>query len=436
MNPETAALSKDPPLLYRGDHDGKRRNFLFLQGLSTPLFFKLGQSLVDEGNRVLRINICGGDYLFWRDATAISYCGRFSDWSRFLSRFLLAHEITDIVLFGDRRPYHRVAVALAARRGITVHSFDEGYLRPDWITMETGTKWREEITTGDLERWAKHLPSLRLHRRVAGGFAKRALWDVAFHAVNMATRPLFPFYVRHRPIHPVIEGLGWIRRASKRWLVHRAANRVQRDLLERNTDFYLLPLQLDSDFQLRHHSSFKSMGEVMHHVFSSFAAHAPANTNLLVKVHPLENGLVNRPRQMAAIAATYGVTSRVRLIDGGHLPTLIGASLGVVVVNSTTGLTAIHQRKPTFALANPIYKLPGLVSSGTLDNFWTSRESPWPELVAAFERVLADRCQINGSYFTAEGIDLAVRNIMLRLERNQNENTTATTLISGRATLP
>lgn len=424
-------------MLERLDRERTRRSFLFLQGLSTPLFFKLGQSLRRQGNRVSRINICAGDYLFWPDLEAVRYNGRFSKWSHFLSRFLVEHEITDIVLFGDRRPYHRVAIALAAQRGITVHSFDEGYLRPDWITMESGTDWRAELASGDLALRAEHLPSPSQHQRVAGGFAQRALWDVAFHAVNMAARPLFPFYVRHRPKHPLVEGLGWVRRASKRWRVRRAAAEVQGRLLHSQAPFFLLPLQLDSDFQIRHRSPFKNMGEVMEHVFASFAAHAPAGSELVVKVHPLDNGLIDRPRQVASLAAEHGLADRVRLIDGGHLPTLIGASRGVVVVNSTTGLTAMHQRKPTFALANPIYKLPGLVSPGTLDRFWAHGEPPRPELIAAFERVLADRCQVNGSYFTSAGMDLAVRNIMLRLTHGTYPRlTTAPAPASSRPAMP
>lgn len=410
FQPPGSAFCKEHALPERPDRDTAERRFLFLQGLSTPLFHRLGQSLRERGHHVSRINICAGDYLFWPAPGARRYAGRLSRWPRFLSQYLSDHGITDIVLFGDRRPYHRVAIALAGRRNITVHSFDEGYLRPDWITMESGLDWRAELTRSDLEAMADVLPSPTLHQRVGGGFARRALWDVAFHAVNTALRPLFPFYVRHRPRHPLAEGLGWVRRALGRGGVRRAAAQVQQHIIENR-----LPLQLDSDFQIRHHSPFSSMQEVMDHVFASFALHAPAGHELLVKVHPLDNGLVNRVEQVAALAEMHGLSDRVRLIDGGHLPTLLAASSGVVVVNSTTGLAAMHHRKPTFALADPIYKLPGLVSPGTLDAFWTGGTPPRAELVAAFERVLADRCQVNGSYFTGAGIDLAVRNITLRL---------------------
>ncbi len=46
------------------------------------------------------------------------------------------HGITDLVLYGDTRPIHAQAIALAKDRGITVHVFEEGYLRPYWVTYE------------------------------------------------------------------------------------------------------------------------------------------------------------------------------------------------------------------------------------------------------------------------------------------------------------
>lgn len=401
-------------MLNRLDRETHGRRFLFLQGLSTPLFFKLGHALKSQGHYVFRINICPGDHIFWPYGSD-RYAGRFSGWPRFLSRYLAEKRITDIVLFGERRPYHRIALTQADSRGIQVHAFDEGYLRPDWITMGRQAKLREDLAKDDLLQRSEGLPSISTHERVGGGFARRAFWDVGFHTANVALRPLYPFYVRHRPHHPLIEGLSWVRRATKRWYVRRRASAVQNSLLASSAKLFLLPLQLDSDFQIRHHSPYRNMGGVMEHVFSSFAAHAPAGSELVVKVHPLDNGLIDRPRQVAELAMGHGLSGRVHLIDGGHLPTLLNRSSGVVVVNSTTGLAAMHYRKPTYALANPIYKLPGLVSPGTIDQFWTNPLPPRPDHVAAFERVLADLSQVNGSYFTSKGMNLAVRNIMLRL---------------------
>jgi capsular polysaccharide export protein len=94
---------------------------------------------------------------------------------------------------------------------------------------------------------------------------------------------------------------------------------------------------------------------------------------------------------------------------------MIDASKGVVVVNSTVGLTALHRQRPTFALARPIYALDGLTSGGALKDFWRKPSMPQPELISSFEKLLMHTTQINGSYFNYRGIDLAIDEIVQRL---------------------
>ena len=389
---------------------------LFLQGISTPLFHSLGKRLREEGASVHRINVCLGDILFWRER-AVNFRGPFAQWSDFLVRFVESHSITDIVLFGNCRPYHRVAIARAKARGIAVHVFEEGILRPHWITMESDNAWAAtgRLDSQTLPVLAANLPPISEHRNVAGGFAQRAVWDVAFHVCNTLAGFTFPHYRRHRPDHPVIEGLGWLRRAFTKRAKRLAALRVAQHLISTNAPYFLLPLQLDSDAQIRFRSPFANMGEVLEHVLKSFSQHAPPQHRLVVKAHPLDNGLIDRKRQVADAAARHGLSGRIDFIDGSHLPTIIEHSLGVVVVNSTVGLTALHQKRPTFALAAPIYGLPGLTSGTDLDLFWTAPQPPQAALIGNFERLLMNTTQINGSFFNFEGIDLAIEGIVERL---------------------
>ena len=393
------------------------RRVLFLQGISTPLFYRLGKRLRRDGADVHRINICIGDLLFW-PASATNFRAPFSQWSAFLVAFVENHAITDIVLFGDCRPYHRVAIARARARGIAVHIFEEGILRPHWITMESDAAWRApgRLTAETLPILSTNLPSISEHRNVTGGFAQRACWDVAFHICNTLAGFTFPHYRRHRPGHPLVEGLGWLRRAITKRAKRQAAVCTVQKLIAENAAYFLLPLQLDSDAQIRFRSSFANMGDVLEQVMMSFSRNAPENHRLVVKTHPLDNGLVNRDRQVAAIAERHGLAGRVDFMDGGHLPTVIEHSRGVVVVNSTVGLTALHQKRPTFALAQPIYKLTGLTSGANLDAFWASPQSPKAELIASFEKLLLQASQINGSFFNFEGIDLAIEAIVVRLQ--------------------
>src|SRR4029077_12956021 len=96
---------------------GERRSFLFLQGPISDFFDRLGRALIDRGHRVHRINLHLGDQLFWR-LPATHFRGRFEDWREFVAAALERHQITDLVLHGDRRPYHLVAAEEARARGI------------------------------------------------------------------------------------------------------------------------------------------------------------------------------------------------------------------------------------------------------------------------------------------------------------------------------
>ena len=90
-------------------------------------------------------------------------------------------------------------------------------------------------------------------------------------------------------------------------------------------------------------------------------------------------------------------------MDGGHLPTLLSRSEGVVVVNSTTGLSALHHGRPVTVLGSAIFDLAGLTFQGPLDGFWQESTPPDPELFKAFRKVVLTQAQVNGSFFTEAG---------------------------------
>jgi len=119
----------------------EHRKFLFLQGPPGPFFRLLKNKLVEQGASVRRINFSGGDKHDWPD-DSVNYAGLMRRWPLFFDRVVLDWGITDLVLFGDCRPVHKVAIRLAQLRGIHVHVFEEGYIRPDWMTLERDEKAR------------------------------------------------------------------------------------------------------------------------------------------------------------------------------------------------------------------------------------------------------------------------------------------------------
>jgi capsular polysaccharide export protein len=371
-----------------------------------------------RGHAVERINFCGGDRLFWPKLGAIDYRGRFDDWRGFLGGFLHDRGISDIVLFGDCRPYHQVAADLARSRGIEVHVFEEGYFRPNWITLERGGTNGYSRLPRDIGGYlaeAADLPPEPPAATVGGGFSRRVRWEIANQVATLLLAPLYPNYRRHRSQHPLREFGGWLRRLTKLPYERRYVARLSRYLNEAAPRYFLLPLQLEADYQIRRHSPFHSMAEVMEVVLRSFAKSAPAETLLVIKLHPLDNGLVNFRKAAKRVAGQLGLDGRVVVLDGGHLPTLLTGSEGVVVVNSTSALSALYHNRPVKALGKALFDLEGLTVQASLDSFWREKTPPDQALFRAFRRVVMERAQINGSFFTEAGLALAVEGAIVRM---------------------
>ena len=396
--------------------------FLFLQGVASPLFARLADELELRGHRCARVNFCAGDHLFWRRPGAVNYRGRYDEWPAFLRELLEVENITDLVLFSDVRPLHHLACQEALSLGLRVHVFEEGYLRPYCLSIDLGganANSRLPRSTEALVAAASSVrPSTRRIAPVRISMLRRAAWDIANHAANLSMPWLHPHYRSHRPYHPLRELCGWSRRVLRRHVLgerRRHLSGLQR-FLASGTPFFLLPLQLDSDAQVVKHSDFHDIEEFMDLVFSSFAAHAPADTWLVVKCHPLDNDLVPRGKLTKKLAARHGIANRVLFVDGGHLPTLLGRALGVVTVNSTVGTSAFEHGCPVKALGRAIYNFEGLTDPQSLDSFWARPKKPSAEVYAAFRAVLRSRCLVRGSFYSKEGIAIATKEAAELLE--------------------
>ncbi len=398
---------------------GTQRSFLFLQGLSTPFWVKLAREIEARGHRVHRILLSGGDRVFWPKTGAVSYRGRFSDWRQYLGGFLHDSGISDVILFGDCRPYHQVALEIARSRGIAVHVFEEGYFRPNWITLERdGTNAFSSLPRSPESIFAEAAQiksDLEHSDHLSGGFANRIAWEMLNQASLMALTPFYPRFQRHREQHPLVEMSGWLLRLFKRPLERIYTTRISHFLEHTDRPYYLLPLQLESDYQMRRHSHFESMTEGMEVVLTSFAENAPAEALLVIKLHPLDNGLVDFRGKAKRIAARLGIEDRVVVIDGGHLPSLLTKCDGIVTINSTTGLSALHRSKPIKVLGKALFDIPGLTFQGSLDRFWQEKPTPDTELFNAFRKVVLARAQVNGSFFTGPGMERAVEAVVKRL---------------------
>lgn len=396
-----------------------KRCFLLLQGVCSPFFSRLGDRLAADGHQVFKINFNAGDVLYWGHRKSFNFCGRPEDLRDFLDTVYRSHGITDQVLFGDRRPIHRPAVDHAEALGIRTHVFEEGYFRPHWVTLEReGVNGHSLLPRDPDWFWAVggDFRGDEAAESFSSPFSVRATHDVAYHLAGAANPLLFPRYRNHAGVTAPVEYIGYIRRFSLlHWWKLRDAKLIE-GLVKRGAPYYVLPLQLNSDAQIRDHSRFESMAEVIEFVIESFAGHAPAGSRLVIKNHPLDMGLTGYGRVITRLEQEFDVVGRVDYLESGNLDLLVEHALGLVTVNSTVGGVSLGLGCPTTTLSDPIYNLPGLTFQGTLDEFWQHGEVPNRELFRRFRNAVIHTTQVNGGFYCRKGIDLAVKNSVSALE--------------------
>lgn len=402
--------------------DQQKRTFLFLQGPITPFFKHIADGLEYKGHRVLRINLCFGDWLFWRRGGAVNYRGRLKDWDAFINNFLDREQVTDLILLGEQRKYHKLAISAAKQRGIQIVTTDFGYLRPDWITFEHNGMSADSLFPREPEKirtLAEHSPEPDLTRRYTDSFFTQAVWDMAYHLSSTLFRILYPFYDSHQMYHPILVYLGTGWHLLKTRLAAKKTERMIEQIRQDKYPYFVFPLQMQNDFQIRVYSNYPNLEAAICEVMDSFAQHAPTEAKLIIKVHPLDPSMINWERYCTQMAYKYNLIERMHYLDGGSLEALLEKAKGVVTINSTVGVWTLLMGRPLITLGSAVYNITGLTFPGTLDQFWQNPEAPDLPLRDAFIRATAGTIQLRGVYYNQPGLANAVAEAVERLDQNK-----------------
>ncbi len=391
------------------------RAFLFLQGPPGPFFRLLAKRVEANAILVHRINLSGGDHLDWPDG-AIDFLDNFSEWPVFFDRFLRDHRITDLLLYGDCRPYHVSAHGIAALRGVRTHVLEEGYLRPDWMTLELeGVNARSTLSRD--KKWfavqAGQLAPEPEMPSITASFRRRSR-DSYWHYHKVVTGRLrYRHYRSHRTGSLIMEGAGWAWKFLRAERKRRDAETVLGALGDEPT--FIMPLQLSGDYQIRTHSSFPDMQSAAAYTIGSFAAHAPADAHLLLKAHPLDCSFFDWERFVRRQARRQKLEGRLHFVDGGDLDEMVRNARGLVCVNSTSATLALAHGTPVCTLGEAIYDIAGLTHQQHLDTFWSKPTAPEPGLYPSFRRVLVDRCLVRGGLASESAVAELVESVSAKL---------------------
>lgn len=384
---------------------GACRRILLLQGPMGPFFDHLARFLLEQGRDVVKVNLNGGDEWFYRQPSAVAFRESPDHWPHFIDGLIQQHRIDAIVLFGDCRPYHRSAILRARLRGVGVFVFEEGYIRPNYVTFEfSGVNAYSMLPRFPyvLSMYPAQRPAVAPKPR---SFERMAWYAAEYYAMGRLRRAQYQNYRHHKPFEVLPEAAYWLRAARRklayRWQERGMQARLTGPLRKR---FFLVALQVFNDSQIRHHSDYRSVRSFIREVIESFACHAPPDTHLVLKHHPMDRGHRDYAEQIARNARHAKVSGRVHYIHDQHLPSLLKAALGTVVINSTVGISSLFHGTPVKLMGRAIYDMPGVVFEGGLDRFWHDATPPDPELVDRLRRYLIENTQVGGSFYSGEAI--------------------------------
>lgn len=248
-----------------------QRVFLLLQGPHGPFFDQLGALLRTAGATVWRCGFNAGDDFFWTDkAHYIRHTGSLQDWPQHLDRILVEKGVTDIVLYGDVRPIHAIARNAASQDGLRLHVFEEGYLRPYWISYErdgsNGHSSLMQISLATMRSALRHTLN-EMHRPPArwGDMAHHKFYGAFYHFLVLIANGAYRRYDGHRRI-PVLQEFRLNLRRLLLAPVYNLQRAVQWRRFRRSGRPYSLALmQLEHDSNFLGHSPFHSaFGEGEH----------------------------------------------------------------------------------------------------------------------------------------------------------------------------
>jgi len=378
-----------------------QRRVLLLQGPMGSFFNRVGHWLRSLDIEVYKVNLNGGDWLFHRGPGALSYRGRLEDFGLWLEGLLRHKRIDALVCFGDCRAYHRLAAKIAAARALPLYVFEEGYVRPDYITLEVGGVNAHSQLAMARDQLLRHEP-LQPPEPLAArpSFRRMALSAIGYYAAGWLLRRRYPHYQHHKDFSPLRECGYWLRSGLRkvmyRWQETAVIRRIHTQLAQ---SYFLVPLQVFNDSQILHHSPYGDIREFIMEVMTSFAQHANAEHHLVFKHHPMDRGHRNYRQLIAKLAQQHQVGHRVHYIHDTHLPSLLKTCAGVVTINSTVGLSALHHGKPLIAMGRAFYDCPGLTAQHGLDEFWHAPSAVNQELYKKLRSCMIRHSQLNGAFY-------------------------------------
>ena len=370
------------------------------------------------GTEVWRVGFNAGDRAFWFGGPGfIPFRGRPDAWPETLRSILSDHAITDIVLYGDTRPIHAQAVDIARSLGLGIHVFEEGYMRPYWVTYERGgTNGHSRLMNLTIPQMQEALARSYLEVPTPpahwGDMRQHVFYGALYHWFVMFRNGEYRNFSRHRELPVSTEAWLYTKRLMLMPLI--ALDRRIATLRIRYGGFpyHLVLMQLEHDASFQSHSPFTRMSEFIELVMDGFAQGAPRHHHLVFKAHPLENGRSPLRRIIRDLAKRHDVSERVHYVRGGKLAKLLDHARTAVTVNSTAAQQVLWRGIPLKVFGDAVYSKPEFVSDQPLADFFASPDRPDSRAYRDYRRFLLETSQVPGGFYSARGRRQLMRQVV------------------------
>lgn len=393
---------------YLDDLVTSSKRILLLQGPIGTFFYEFSQWLQAQQLTVFKLNFNAGDEFFYPNQTpnTLAYRQTLAEFETFLTEFCQTQQIDNLVCFGDNRKYHRIAKQVSDKLGLNFWAFEEGYFRPDYITLEkSGVNAFSPIPRNAeyFSEISSELVDTLPPKPLSKGFLPMAKQAVQYYFNAYFKRHNYPYYEHHRILNVCYYIRLWSISGVKRlmYAIHDRdfAKRVEKGEFG---EFFIVPLQVYDDSQVVVHSD-QDVATFLRTVLESFSNFAPKHTNLIIKHHPMDRGFLDYSDIIDEFERKYpDLKGRVFYIHDVPMPVFLrkeNNGRGMVTLNSTSGISGLLHGMPVITLGRANYDFAGLTHQGSLDEFWQNPQEPDKELFNHYRRFHLNRTHLNGNFY-------------------------------------
>lgn len=378
---------------------GKR--YLLLQGPMGPFFNDMAEWLESQGREAKNVVFNAGDRFYCRKRAYLTYQQTPKEFPHWLKETWQEYPFDTILCFGDCRLLHQAAKRWAQAKGVRFLAFEEGYLRPHFITLESGGVNAYSSLPRDPEFYRNLPEQPELEVQSLKPSTKLRIWHAMwYYLVSWYHRAQFPLYRHHKVFSPWYEGKCWLRAGwRKQW--YRYKERHVMELLKTKLDkrYFLAILQVYNDSQIRNHSPYKDVRNYINDVMYSFSKKAAPTDFLVFKHHPMDRGHRLYGPLIKKLGKQYGVSNRVIYVHDLPMPKMLTHAKAVITINSTAGISALIHNKPLKVMGRALYDIKGLTYQGHLNQYWSAQFKPDAKLFKKFSMYLRVNTQINAVFY-------------------------------------